>query len=354
MKRCLLAIVVSVPLAAQSELMPAAEAMALVQRLLQLVESTSITAPGLARAAAPMVENLNQDNKAIRITGRLTVSTTYALLSDSRSYLAVADGVPKPFPPIPAAMKQFAELREAVDRLEIHFRALLAATEVQLRGADRDNLRRYSEANKTVSPATVERVLFYGDSITDGWRLNEYFPGKDFVNRGISGQITGEMLGRMQADVIAHHPAAMLILAGTNDISRGVAVETIQNNLKMIGDLAEKNAIKVIVASILPTSDHHKDKNPRFEMTKGRPLPVIRELNQYIVGLCQKRGYTYLNYYDAMVDSTGQLKAELADDGLHPNAEGYRVMAPLAQAAIEKTLGPPRNIPQQTRKGKRQ
>ena len=88
-------------------------------------------------------------------------------------------------------------------------------------------------------------------------------------------------------------------------------------------------------------------------MTKGRPLAVIRELNQFLSSMCQKRGFTYLNYYDATVDPTGQLKAELADDGLHPNADGYRVMAPLAQAAIEKTLGAPK-MPQQTGKKKRQ
>jgi lysophospholipase L1-like esterase len=353
MIRPLLFAALCIPLAAQTELLPARDALTLAERLVQLAGSTSVTAPGLARAAAPILENLNQDGKAIKIAGRLTISTTYNLLTDSRSYLALADGLPKPFPQNPTAKQQLTELRDSVERLEIHFRALLQTTEQQLRGADRDNLRRYAEANKTLAAATPGRVVFFGDSITDGWRLNEYFPGKDFVNRGISGQITGEMLGRMQADVIDNKPAAMLILAGTNDIARGVPVETIQNNLKMIADLAEKHAIKPIFASILPTSDHHKDTNPRFEMTKGRPLAVIRELNAYISQMCQKRGFTYLNYYDATVDASGQLKAELANDGLHPNAEGYRVMAPLALAAIEKTIAPSR-IPQQTGKKKRQ
>ncbi len=353
MNRWMLLCALSLPLAAQSELLNARDALTLAGRMIQLAESTSVTAPGLARAAAPMIENLNQDDKAIKIAGRLTISTAYGLLADSRSYLALADGVPKPFPPNPTAKQQLTELRDAVERLEIHFRAMLTVTETQMRGADRDNLRRYAEANKTLAAPKPDRVLFYGDSITDGWRLNEYFPGKDFVNRGISGQITGEMLGRMQADVIANRPAAMLVLAGTNDIARGVSVETIQNNLKMMADLAEKHSIKVILASILPTSDHHKDTNPRFEMTKGRPLAVIRELNQYIASMCKKRGFTYLNYYDGTVDSSGQLKAELANDGLHPNADGYRVMAPLALAAIEKTLAPAR-IPQQTGKKKRQ
>ncbi|MFN0106410.1 MAG: GDSL-type esterase/lipase family protein [Bryobacteraceae bacterium] len=352
MTRWMLLCALGLPLAAQAELMNARDALTLAERMVQLAESTSVTAPGLARAAAPMLENLHQDDKAIKIAGRLTIGTTYAILADSRAYLALADGLPKPFPPNPTAKQQFTELRDAIERLEIHFRAVLQVTEAQLRGADRDNLRRYSEANKTLLAATPDRVVFLGDSITDGWRLNEYFPGKDFVNRGISGQITGEMLGRMQADVIANKPAAMVVLAGTNDIARGVSVETIQNNLKMIADLAEKHSIKVILASILPTSDHHKDRNPRFEMTRGRPLSVIRELNQYIVSMCKKRGFTYLDYYDATVDSSGQLKADLADDGLHPNADGYRIMAPLAQAAIEKTLAESR-IPQQTGKKKR-
>ena len=352
MMRWILLCALSLPLAAQSELLPAKDALALTERMVQLAESTSVTAPGLARAAAPMLENLKQDDKAAKIAGRLTISTTYALLSDARAYLALADGLQKPFPPIQAGKQQFTELRDAVERLEVHFRAQLQQTEVQLRGSDRDNLRRYAEANKTLGAPTVQRVVFFGDSITDGWRLNEYFPDRDYVNRGISGQITGEMLGRMQADVIANKPAAMLVLAGTNDIARGVSVETIQNNLLMIADLAEKHGIKCIFASILPTSDHHKDVNPRFEMTRTRPLAVIRDLNKYISQMCQKRGFTYLNYYDAMVDSTGQLKAELADDGLHPNANGYRIMGPLAQAAIDKTIGPPRNT-QQTGKKKR-
>lgn len=352
MRRIFLAVAMAVPAAAQSPLLTGQESLALVERVLQLAESTSVTAPGLARAAAPMLENLKKDQLNVQVAGRLTVATAYALLTDSRAYLALAEGLPRPYPFTATGKQQFSELRDSIDRLEVHFRAQLQATETQLRGSDRDNLRRYAEANRTVGPATRERVVFFGDSITDGWRLNEYFPGKDFVNRGISGQITGEMLGRMQADVISNKPAAMLILAGTNDISRGVAVETIQNNFLMIGDLADRNGIKVIIASILPTSDHHKDKNPRFEMTKGRPLSTIRELNKFLAGLCQRRGYTYLNYFDAMADTSGQLKAELANDGLHPNAEGYRVMAPLALAAIDRTLIPAK-ILQQPAKRKR-
>jgi lysophospholipase L1-like esterase len=314
------------------------DGLALTERIVQLTEATSLTAPGLARSAAPMLENLKQLHRNARVANRLTLTISQGLLIEARGYLAVADSIRKPFPYPEEARRQTAELRDAVARLDAHFQALLEATEAQLRGSDRDNLRRYAEANRTVPASSGRRVVFHGDSITDGWRLNEYFPGMDFVNRGISGQITGEMLGRMQADVIAHKPQAMLILAGTNDIARGVAVETIENNLTMIADLCEFHKIKVILASILPVSDHHKDKNPRFEMTVGRPPAVIRQLNTWIAAFAKKRGFTYLNYYDAMVDEGGFLKAELADDGLHPNSAGYRIMAPLAQAAIDATL----------------
>jgi len=178
-------------------------------------------------------------------------------------------------------------------------------------------------------------VVFLGDSITDGWRLNEYFPERDFVNRGISGQITGEMLGRMKADVIDLKPSFVLVLAGTNDIARGVAPEVIQNNLAMIAGLAEANKIKPMFASLLPVSDYHKDANPQNERTKLRPPAAIGALNDWIQRFCKERGYSYVDYFSALVDSAGLLKAELADDGLHPNGAGYRLMAPVALGAID-------------------
>jgi lysophospholipase L1-like esterase len=199
--------------------------------------------------------------------------------------------------------------------------------------------------------AKGQRIVFYGDSITDGWRLNEYFPGKDYVNRGISGQITGQMLGRFYADVVALKPAAFLLLAGTNDIARGVDPAAIQTNITMMCDLADLNKIKVILASILPVSDHHKDVNPSFQRTVQRPPAAILEMNKWLQDLCAKRGYTYLNYHQVMAGTDGQIMPNMADDGLHPNPSGYRVMAPLAQAAIDKALGP--NLPQPASKKRR-
>ena len=316
-----------------------AEAAKLLERTEQLMESTATAVPGLPQAGAPSFESAKQALTNLKITPGNSAHT-YAFLSSVRTYLAVADSVAKPLPFPEAADRQFAELRGNADRLEAYFRSLLTAKETQLRSPDRDNLRRYREANERLSaPAPGKRrVIFFGDSITDGWRLNEYFENRDFVNRGISGQVTGEMLGRMLADVIANKPAAMILLAGTNDIARGTPLTTIEGNLTMIADLCEFHRIKPLFASVLPVSDYHKDVNPRFEMTKVRPPSQISELNRWLREFCQRRHFTYVDYYQALVDNNGYLGADLADDGLHPNAKGYRLMAPVALQAIDSVF----------------
>lgn len=326
--------------AQQNALLPAQEASALFNRSLQLIESTSAAVPGLARAAAPVLENARQSLINIQTGTAGNSGLTYDLLSNVRAYLTLADSMPKPYPFPDEARKQFSELRESVDRMESHFRASLDQRERLLRNPDRDNLKRYAEADERLGkPAPDQRrVVFLGDSITDGWRLNEYFPGRDFVNRGISGQITGEMLGRMKADVIDLKPAAVLILAGTNDIGRGVAVSAIENNLTMIADLAEAYKIKPMFASVLPISDYHKDVNPRFEMSKTRPAATILELNRWIESFCKQRHYTFVDYFSKMVDQAGFMISDLADDGLHPNSAGYRMMGPIALESIDKLV----------------
>jgi lysophospholipase L1-like esterase len=313
----------------------------LATRSLQLMEAAGVAMPDLNRAGSPIVENARQAVTNLRMRAGNS-AFTYSLLSNLRAYVLLADSVTKPFPFPPEAARQLAELRENLGRIEAHFRALLEQREGIIRGPDRDNLGRYAEANQLLGPAQPgkRRVVFLGDSITDGWRLNEYFPDREFVNRGIGGQITSEMLGRFKADVIDLKPEAVVILAGTNDLARGVALPAIQNYYSMIADLADKHKIKVIWASVLPVSDYHKDKNPAWEMTKIRPPQYIRALNDWLKNLCAQRGHTYLDYYGSMVDQAGMLQAELADDGLHPNSAGYRVMAPLALQAIEKALGP--------------
>ena len=319
-------------------LLPDRDAFALLQRITQLMESTAVAMPGMVRAAAPLMENVKQALVNIQAASPKDARQVYILLANARAYLALSDALPKPSPFTETALKQLAELRDDVTRMDTDFEALLDYKELRLRNPDRDELKRYAEENERLGPPAPgnARVVFLGDSITDGWRLNEYFPGRDFVNRGISGQITGEMLGRMRADVVNLRPAAMLVLAGTNDIARGVPIGTIENNLVMIADIAEFNHVRPLFASVLPVSDYHKNVNPRYEMTRQRPPSTIVALNRWLQQFCSQRGYTYVDYYSAMVDSAGFLQADLADDGLHPNTKGYRVMAPIALEAINR------------------
>lgn len=341
---CVLCCLPALALAAQEgALMSNKDVLATCERAANLIESTATAAPDLVRASAPLAENTRQACTNLRALSPQHALLSYTLLANLRAYLALADALPKPQPVSPEALRQLGELRDMAVRWEAHFSALLEQKELALRHPDRDNLRRYAEANRKLGPPQpgIPRVVFLGDSITEGWRLNEYFPGRDFVNRGISGQVTGEMLGRMKADVIDLKPAAMLVLAGTNDIARGVEPTTIQNNLTMIADLAEFHGITPLFASVLPVSDYHKDKNPAWEHTRRRPPETIRRLNQWIQDFCRRRNFIFVDYYSHVVDGAGFLRADLADDGLHPNAAGYRLMAPVALAAVEKALAPP-------------
>ena len=197
---------------------------------------------------------------------------------------------------------------------------------------------RYREANSKVAPLASgeERVVFLGDSITDSWKLDEYFQGKPYINRGISGQTTPQMLLRMRPDVIAHSPKAMVILAGTNDIAGNtgpMTTEMIQQNYASIAELAKANGIAVIFASVLPVHDY----GPRPASTRRSP-ELILKLNEWLSRYCRTNNLVYLDYFSSMVDEKGWLRAELANDGLHPNAQGYRIMAPLAEASIQQAL----------------
>jgi lysophospholipase L1-like esterase len=325
-----------------SALLNNTDAAALFDRTTQLMESTQVAIPELNRAGEPLVENARQAIRFLKERGG-HLPSTYTLLTNVRAYVLLADSVPKPFPFPELASKQLSELRAALSRIESHFAALIADREALLRTPDRDELQRYADANSKLAPphSGKIRVVFLGDSITDSWRLNQYFPDQDYVNRGISGQITGQMLGRFKADVIDLHPQAVVVLAGTNDLARNVPLQTIENNYAMIADLADKHGIKVIFASVLPVHDYHKAQNPAYERTPARPPESIRALNDWLRGFCSQHGYAYLDYYGAMLDSAGLLRADLADDGLHPNAAGYRIMAPLAENAIRNATASP-------------
>ena len=329
------------PVTAQSVRLQPQEAAKLYRQITDLMEATGIAVPELARAGAPLVENVRQAAKALAVGHtREHTAVLEKLLSNARIYLQISDAVPKPQPFVEDVHRQLTTLRSSVDRVASHFRASLEYNENQIRGGDRDNLARYAEDNLRLGPPGPKesRVVFLGDSITDGWPLNQYFPGKPYINRGISGQITGQMLGRMKADVLDLKPRVVVVLGGANDLARGVKVSVIQNNLSMIATLSEAHGVKPVIASILPISDYHKSQNPDYERSCDRPPDKIRQLNEWTRRMCAERGFVYLDYHSRVADAIGQLGASLSSDGLHPNSEGYKVMAPMAGAAIAKAL----------------
>lgn len=320
-------------------LVPAAQMNQLCQRVVQLMDAGGVAVPELQRAAAPIIEGAKQSCTVLEAKPG-TTQPVFSLMNSVRAYLTLSDAVPKPFPFPDTAQKQLTELRDDETRIDSHFRALLDAKEARLANPDRDNLKRYAEDNRKLAPAdpAKARVVFFGDSITDFWRLNEYFPDRNFINRGISGQITGEMLGRLKADVINLRPSVVVILAGTNDLARGISLTGIEDNLLMMADLCDTYKIKVVFASVLPVSDYHKAENKSYERTTTRPPIFINALNEWMASFCANRHHVYLNYHTSMVDAKGEMKEDLGDDGLHPNAKGYRIMAPLALEAIQKAL----------------
>jgi lysophospholipase L1-like esterase len=212
---------------------------------------------------------------------------------------------------------------------------------------DWPNLARYRDANATVTPPAKDetRVVFMGDSITDLWDDNGFggfFPGKPYINRGIGGQTTPQMLIRFRPDVIALKPKVVVILAGTNDIAGNTGpstLEAIEDNLASMAELARANGIRVVLASLLPVSDYEKNSsgNPIIQTTR-RPPAQILALNEWMKAYCAKNDFVYLDYFSATVDSKGFLKDELSKDGLHADDKGYAVMGPLAEKAIAAAL----------------
>jgi acyl-CoA thioesterase I len=210
------------------------------------------------------------------------------------------------------------------------------AADLGLQG-DWANLGRYRDEDARLAPPArgEARVVFMGDSITDLWsKRGGFFPGRPYVNRGISGQTTPQMLVRFRQDVIALRPRVVVILAGTNDIAGNTGPETpemIEDNLASMADLAGANGIRVVLASVTPAFDYP------WRMGLG-PAPKIAALNVWLKGFSASHGHVYLDYYDALVDGRGGMRPEYSEDGVHPNAAGYAVMAPLAEAAVARAL----------------
>jgi acyl-CoA thioesterase I len=199
-------------------------------------------------------------------------------------------------------------------------------------------LARYKEADAKLGPPAPgeKRVVFMGDSITEGWHFDEPsgFPGKGYINRGISGQTSPQMLERFRQDVVDLQPKLVVILAGTNDIAGNtgpMTPEETESNLQSMADLATANHIRVVLCSVTPAVD--------FPWQPGLdPAPKIDKLNAWIKQYAADKGYVYVDYHSALKDSRDGLPPNLSHDGVHPNAAGYAIMAPLAEAGIEKAM----------------
>ena len=210
------------------------------------------------------------------------------------------------------------------------------ASKLQLQ--DWPYLKKYEKENTNlpILESGQKRIVFMGDSITEFWSdlCPEFFAGKPYVNRGISGQTTPQMLIRFRADVIALKPSVVVLLAGANDIAGNTGPSTLEmilNNIISITELSKANQIEVILCSLLPAYD--------FPWKTGSfPAEKMETFNAMLKKYADVNGILYLDYYAAMVDERKGLKATFADDGVHPNKAGYEVMGPIVEKGIEKII----------------
>lgn len=211
--------------------------------------------------------------------------------------------------------------------------------ESQLNGKnDWPALHRFMKENRELRPAAPgeNRVVFMGNSITEGWikQVPEFFNGKPYVNRGIGGQTTPQMLLRFRQDVIDLKPKVVIILAGVNDIAGNTgpsSLKMIEDNISSMAQLATANGIKVVLCSVLPAS-----VIPWKPETDA--VNKISELNKWIRSYAAQNHHTYVDYFTAMADDKKGLPSDLSGDGVHPNKKGYAIMAPLAEKGIADAL----------------
>jgi len=198
----------------------------------------------------------------------------------------------------------------------------------------------YAPANAALPPPRPgeRRVVFLGDSITDHWDLAASFPGQPYVNRGIGGQVTAQLLLRFLPDVVALRPSAVVILAGVNDVQGLLQQETpeqIEDHWQAMADIADRHGIAVVFGALLPVNDYTPAAR---DVVRERKPAELRALNQWLRAFCMRRGYAFADYAAVLADDKGLMRRELTEDGIHPLAAGYARMAPVARAAIATAL----------------
>lgn len=200
------------------------------------------------------------------------------------------------------------------------------------------NLKKYQEENAKLAPAAPNenRVVFMGNSITEGWKRSrpEFFSANPYIGRGIGGQTTPQMLVRFHQDVVALNPKVVVMLCGINDIAGNTGpstLEMIQDNIAAMTEIARANKIRVVLSSVLPAFSFPWRK-------EVNPVDKVIELNKWIKAYAEKHKLTYVDYFSAMKDERNGLPKSLAEDGIHPNAAGYAIMEPLVQKAIAQAM----------------
>ena len=224
--------------------------------------------------------------------------------------------------------------------LAIVFGSLLIADRYRFRPIkDFPNLAAFRKANTELK--FVPKVIFIGDSIVARWKLENSFPGKDYLNRGIGWQTTSQVVLRMHQDVVDLHPKTVVIEVGTNDITGifgEVSMPEMQSNYRAMYEIASSNGIQVLFASVLPVNEYSKQAKSLHVLTL-HPPEQIKELNQWLRGFCSEHGLQFLDYYSAMADDRGFLRSDLSEDGVHPNEQGYSVMTNmLNQSSLEAAV----------------
>lgn len=221
---------------------------------------------------------------------------------------------------------------DAFNRLQENPRGTEARKNLLYR--DFGEVGKYRSENLALSP-DPRRVIFFGDSITYRWDLKTAFPGEAYLNRGIGGQTTSQMLVRFRQDVLNLQPASVVILGGANDLGDSSAapstIPDIESNLQTMAELAVDHHIRPIFASLLPVHNYASS----LPISATRSPQTLLAINSWLQSYCADRGYTYINFHDAMVSPDGKMRRELSDDGLHPNAAGYEIMTSVARSALE-------------------
>jgi lysophospholipase L1-like esterase len=263
------------------------------------------------------------------LVGNVAAQQVSLLQVSSASVTQVASGSGKTNPPAPVKQPAYPPPN------------LWQQRQMETFANDFGQLEHFRAANMALPAISKgqKRIVFFGDSITAIWKLDQSFPNMGYINRGIGGQTTSQMLLRYRQDVLELKPSVVVILAGTNDIAGNtgaIPTKDIEANLQTMAELAGLQGLRVVFSSVTPVNNYSERAKPLYD---DRPIPRILELNQWMkLYSATHKGIYYLDYYDSMLDKAGMMAEGLARDGLHPNDAGFEVMAPLAQHAIESAL----------------